>query len=308
MGEIRATDPCFQLIRDGQALPSATPSELDFAQQPLGGGLHEVQETGRGGSRRGYGARAGFGSSPRIDTDANPPVGPHARHLAVRAARREAHARAMALDSTSRRVEPAGGTCGSAPTMTAPAPALRCSAARRDGRGLPVRRGGGRTRYGLEAGEAFRWQGYVRVWSPGSVTAIASTGRGTRRRRALQPGQAAAGSVRAGGRGQRRWDRRCSAMCSTIATLRTEGLGAVRPPFGAGRVGVRMGRRSPPRHADGRLGLLRGPRQGLHEAQSRRARGAARHVRRGGASGRRRAPETARHHGRRAAARPPVRP
>ena len=57
-----------------------------------------------------------------------------------------------------------------------------------------------------------------------------------------------------------------------------------------------------------RDGDLRGPRQGLHQAASRRRRRAARHLRRPGPPGGHRAPHEPRGDRRRADARPPVRP
>ena len=60
-------------------------------------------------------------------------------------------------------------------------------------------------------------------------------------------------------------------------------------------------------HAAGPHAHLRGPRQGLHQAASRGARGAARHVRRAGLGAGDRLPDQPRHHRGRAAAGPPAR-
>ena len=85
-------------------------------------------------------------------------------------------------------------------------------------------------------------------------------------------------------------------------------LGAVRSALGGGRRRVRLGRGPTAGARDGRFDLLRGPRQGLHQAPPRRTRGAAGHIRRPRAPGRGRAPQTARCDRRRVAPRPPVRP
>ena len=68
------------------------------------------------------------------------------------------------------------------------------------------------------------------------------------------------------------------------------------------RPDVRLGGRRAPAHAVARDGDLRGARQGLHHAASRRPRGPARHLRRARVRGGDRAPAVARRHGRRAAA------
>ena len=73
------------------------------------------------------------------------------------------------------------------------------------------------------------------------------------------------------------------------------------------RSGLRLGGRPAARHAVDGDRHLRGPRQGLHEAPPRRARGPARDVRRAGLRAGDRVPQGARRHRGRAAARPPHR-
>ena len=95
----------------------------------------------------------------------------------------------------------------------------------------------------------------------------------------LQPGQAAARPLRA-----RPSRARCSGIPRSPRT--TPRLRAVRPALASSRprrsTGATTGR---PATAAGRLGHVRAARQGLHEAASRRPRGAARHLRRPRAPG-----------------------
>ena len=126
---------------------------------------------------------------------------------------------------------------------------------------------------------------------------------------ALQPEQAAARPLR---QGDRRRDR--LGPVALRLRLRRRGLPQRRRLRGAhdARRGhqpvLRLGGRPPPRHPLQRVRHLRGARQGPHPAAPRRARGAARDLRRPRAPGGHRAPHQARRHRDRADAGAPVRP
>ena len=129
----------------------------------------------------------------------------------------------------------------------------------------------------------------------------------------LQPGQAAAGPVREVDRGpdplrqgQRppvRPDGRRGRRPDARRLRRRRGDPEVR----GHRPALRLAGRPPAEHAAGRQRHLRDPRQGLHDAAPRRARGPARHLRRARVRRRRRLPQAARRHRDRAAPGPPHR-
>ena len=119
------------------------------------------------------------------------------------------------------------------------------------------------------------------------------------RRTPVQPGQAAAGSVRAG-------DRRGRPLGAVAARDQRRRLGRCHAAIGRGGHRVRLGLRHRAADAVRAVRRLRDPREGDHRSASRRAPGAAWHVRRPGASRGAGAPHQAWGHRRRAAAGAPV--
>ena len=164
--------------------------------------------------------------------------------------------------------------------------------ARRPGRAVPVRRGGQRGAH--RRGRAHRPQ--LALLSAGHRSRPALRlprlrPLRPRGRPALQPGQAADRPVRQGDRGPRRLGRgqRAALHARRHARrrprARRRGLRAGDPQVGRRRPLVRLGRRRPAAAPVERDDHLRDPRQGLHQAPSRRARGPARHLRRPGLRG-----------------------
>ena len=169
---------------------------------------------------------------------------------------------------------------------------------------------GAETRWSLEQGDGFVWQGYLRGARPGQRYGFrvhgpwdpASGVRAATRPSCCSTPTRARSRVRCAG------TRRSTVMPPMTRTRPTNSDSAPYVPRSVLVAdGVRLGRRSSSGPGDGRLDLLRGAREGLHEAAPRRARAAARHVRRDGAPGCRRAPAAARRDGGRAAAGAPVR-
>ena len=174
-------------------------------------------------------------------------------------------------------------------------------------RALPVRRRGPRAALRADAADGLqlarlpagcRARAALRPACPWAV--------GARARPSLQPGQAAARSVRQGDRRRRALGGgEHAAVPAGRARGRADGRRLGRRGRDAalrrGRYGVRLGGRPATRDSLERDRDLRAAREGLHAAAPRRARGPARHLRGPRLRRRDRAPDVARRHGRGAA-------
>ena len=123
-------------------------------------------------------------------------------------------------------------------------------------------REGHETRFGLEQGDAFVWQGYLPGVEPGQRYGFRVHGpwdppSGARCNPAkllLDPyARAVAGAVR--------WHPAVFGHAPTIPIRRRHRLGAIRSALGCGRLRLRLGRGPTARAADGGFDLLRGPRR-----------------------------------------------
>ena len=169
------------------------------------------------------------------------------------------------------------------------------------------------TRVELRERTAFNWHGYL----PGRRARAAlrlPRARAVRPREGppLQPAQAADRPLREGDRGPDPVGRRQRAPLRARRPGRRPRARRHRrrrrdPEVRRRRPGLRLGGRPPPGHALERDPHLRGPREGLHQAAPRRARGPARHLRRPRLRPGHRAPALARRDRRGAAARAPHR-
>ena len=146
---------------------------------------------------------------------------------------------------------------------------------RRAGGTVPVRRDGRRDAFGSRAGRGVRVAGVpARRRDRGSATAIACTARGARRRApAATPPSCCSTPTRARSRARCSWHPAVYGHAADDPNRADPRDSApVCTALGAHRRGLRLGRRPPARTTDGRLDLLRGPRQGLHQAAPRACR------------------------------------
>ena len=170
------------------------------------------------------------------------------------------------------------------------------------------------TRVDLRERTAFNWHGYLPDVGPGQRYGFRVHGAwAPERGPPLQPPQAADRPLREGDRGARSCGTRPT-CCPTSPTARTPTSCATRPttPTPSRRAivvdsGFDWEDDRPPATPVERDPDLRGPRQGLHQAAPRRARGPARHLRGPGVRRGDRPPALARRHRRRAAAGAPQR-
>ena len=141
------------------------------------------------------------------------------------------------------------------------------------------------TRYELTERTAFNWHGYSPESGRGSGTASASTGAGRRSRPPLQPEQAPARPVREVDRGADPLGPRQHASLrperrGRRSRARRRGRLRRDPEVDRDRRRLRLAGRPAPAAALARDRDLRAAHEGVHEADGRRARGAARHLRR----------------------------